>query len=129
VTDGGLTLVAWGAPALGDTPVPADYDADGKADVSVYRTTTGQWLVRRSTDAGLMLVAWGSPVLGDVPVSGDYDADGATDVAVYRTTTGVLTARGACEAGRRALRTCPAVVARARWDNHLAVAPLGEARR
>jgi hypothetical protein len=78
----------WGAPVLDDEPVPSDYDGDDRMDLAVYRRSTGEWLIRRSTDAGLTLVAWGAPVLGDVPVPGDYDADGATDVAVYRTTTG-----------------------------------------
>ena len=27
---GSLTTAAWGAPALGDTPVPAEYDGDRK---------------------------------------------------------------------------------------------------
>jgi hypothetical protein len=57
---------------LGDRPVPGDYDADGAADVAVYRTTTGEWFVRRSSDSALTLVPWGSPVLGDVPVPGRY---------------------------------------------------------
>jgi hypothetical protein len=48
--------------------VPADYDGDGKADVGVYRSSTGQWFLKRSTDGGLTLVAWGAPALADLPL-------------------------------------------------------------
>jgi hypothetical protein len=87
-TDQGLSVVAWGAPALDDVPAPVDYDGDGRADVAVYRRTTGGWFIRRSSDQGLSTVAWGAPVLDDVPVPADYDGDGKADVAVYRRSTG-----------------------------------------
>ena len=45
-----MITVAWGNPAHGDVPVPADYDGDGLADVAVYRATTGEWFVHRSSD-------------------------------------------------------------------------------
>ena len=32
--------------ALGDVPVPADYDGDGRADAAVWRGSTGEWWVR-----------------------------------------------------------------------------------
>jgi hypothetical protein len=70
------------------SPVSADFDGDGKADIGVYRRSTGEWFIRRSTDASLLLVAWGSPFLGDFPVFADYDGDGLTDIAVYRSSTG-----------------------------------------
>jgi virginiamycin B lyase len=42
------------------------------AEIAVYRTTTGEWFIRRSSDGGLDQVFWGAPALGDVPVPGRY---------------------------------------------------------
>jgi uncharacterized repeat protein (TIGR03803 family) len=85
---GALLHVGWGAPALGDLPVPADYDGDGRTDIAVYRGSTGEWFVYQSSNGALMHLGWGAPELGDVPVPADYDGDGRTDIAVYRGTTG-----------------------------------------
>ena len=79
-------------------PVAADYDGDHRADIAVYRTTTGEWFIRRSSDLALIQVAWGAPGLADVPVPGDYDGDGRADVAVYRALTGEWFVRGSAAA-------------------------------
>jgi hypothetical protein len=56
--DGSQQSVDWGLD--GDVVVPADYDADGKAEVAVFRPATGMWYVR-----GLFNRSWG--LSGDVP--------------------------------------------------------------
>jgi len=63
-----------------------DYDGDGKADLTVYRGSTGEWFTHRSADGALSTDAWGAPVMRDRPVPADYDGDGVTDLAVYRQT-------------------------------------------
>lgn len=61
----------------------ADFDGDGKTDLSVFRPSDGNWYQQKST-AGFGAVNWGLST--DTIVPGDYDGDGKTDVAVFRPT-------------------------------------------
>ena len=79
-------LVEWGVP--GDSAVPADYDGDGKQDTAVFRPSTGQWFIVRSSTGQVAAQEWGVAAAGDRPVPADYDGDGKSDIAVYRQTTG-----------------------------------------
>jgi hypothetical protein len=84
------TLIPWGTPGSRTPTVmaPQDYDGDGKNDITVYRSATGEWFTRRSSDGALLSRAWGSPSYEDRPVPADYDGDGQADTAVYRASTG-----------------------------------------
>ena len=71
-----------------------DSDGDGRADLFVFRPSTGQWFALLSTTN---YATDGTRTLGangDVPVPGDYDGDGKMDVAVYGHQTGGGTSCG-----------------------------------
>jgi predicted RNA-binding Zn-ribbon protein involved in translation (DUF1610 family) len=86
--DSTTRVVAWGCPACGDVPIPRDYEGDGLDDIAVFRQSTAEWFILRSSDGATTRAVWGCPACGDVLVPHDYDDDGKVDIAVYRTTTG-----------------------------------------
>lgn len=74
----GMANITYGIEA-GDIPVPGDYDADGSADIAIFRQDSpyNSWIIR-----GISTVTFGQS--GDIPVQGDYDGNGTTDMAVWR---------------------------------------------
>ncbi|HZH33520.1 MAG TPA: FG-GAP-like repeat-containing protein, partial [Pyrinomonadaceae bacterium] len=66
----------------------ADFDGDGKTDVSVFRPSEGIWYVLQSSNNNLKATNFG--LASDRLVPADYDGDGKTDVAVYRNGTWYL---------------------------------------
>jgi hypothetical protein len=63
----------------------ADFDGDGKTDLSVFRPSEGNWYLNRST-LGVVVANWG--LASDILTPGDYDGDNKTDVAIFRPSTG-----------------------------------------
>jgi cytochrome c peroxidase len=60
----------------------ADFDGDGKTDVSVFRPSDGNWYLLNSSTGTFNVVNLG--IGTDILVPEDYDGDGKTDVAIYR---------------------------------------------
>ncbi|MBK9215492.1 MAG: VCBS repeat-containing protein [Chloracidobacterium sp.] len=63
------------------SPTSADFDGDGRADISTFRPSEGNWYVQ-----GQSVRQWG--VASDTLVPADYDGDRKTDYAVYRSSDG-----------------------------------------
>ena len=65
-----------------------DFDSDNRADLALYRPSTGQWYILQSSTNYTTYITplWGLST--DIPVPGDYDGDRTTDLALYRPSTG-----------------------------------------
>ncbi len=81
---GGWSLTIEGqdyACSLAPARPRADFDGDGRTDLSVFRPSEARWYMKQST-AGLSSVTFGAAT--DTIIPGDYDGDGKADAAVFR---------------------------------------------
>ncbi len=63
-----------------------DFDADGKADISVFRPSNNTWYIQ-PLNTSFYGVQFGDATT-DKLAPADYDGDGKTDIAVYRSSNG-----------------------------------------
>lgn len=63
----------------------ADFDGDGKTDLSIFRPALGEWWYSRSSNGGNGAVQFGAST--DKLVPGDYTGDGKSDFAFFRPST------------------------------------------
>lgn len=60
----------------------ADFDADGKTDIAVWRSSDSIWYIIESNTGQLRFFHWGE--VGDALVPADFDGDSKADPAVFR---------------------------------------------
>lgn len=63
-----------------------DFDGDRKTDLSIFRSSVGEWWYLKSINGGNAAFQFGAST--DKIVPADYTGDGKTDVAIWRPATG-----------------------------------------
>jgi hypothetical protein len=94
-----IEVVKWGT--AGDKPLAADFDGNGRDELTVFRPSNGTWYALNTREQTASTFKWGTT--GDVPIRGDFDADGKADYTVFRPSTNTWFTFGSLE--RRAYTT------------------------
>ena len=71
---------------LGNRRSVADFDGDGRTDLSIFRPSVAEWWYQRSFDSNVGVAQFGQP--GDHVVAVDFTGDGRTDIAFFRPVNG-----------------------------------------
>ncbi|HEY0428293.1 MAG TPA: FG-GAP-like repeat-containing protein [Pyrinomonadaceae bacterium] len=80
VSDGNFFTARFVAPR----PAQLDFDGDGRAEVAVFRPSTGVWYLSNSSGVS-WAIRFGAS--GDKITPADFDGDGRNDAAVFRSGT------------------------------------------
>jgi subtilisin family serine protease len=70
----------------GELRPAADYDGDGRSDVTAWRPSTGLWQTIVSSAQQVRNQNWGANE--DMPLAADFDDDGKTDHVIFRPPNG-----------------------------------------
>jgi hypothetical protein len=82
----GLLILDVSHVAENNKNIVSDFEGDGRTDYSIFRPSTGDWIIEKSSDNSVSTVNWGLP--DDIIEPGDYDGDGKSDNAIFRPSTG-----------------------------------------
>ncbi|MBV9209494.1 MAG: hypothetical protein JOZ52_02630 [Acidobacteria bacterium] len=69
-SDNSFRATAWGVST--DSPVPADYDGDGRTDITIFRPSTRTWHLIQSSNGAQSAIPFGAS--GDTPIESAYIA-------------------------------------------------------
>jgi streptogramin lyase len=69
-------------------PNVGDFDSDGKAEVTIFRPSSGTFFASMSGTNHLTFNSYNWGGSGDLPVVGDFDGDSKTDPTIFRPSTG-----------------------------------------
>ncbi len=65
---------------------PFDFDGDRKSDLSIFRSSNGEWWYQRSSNNQVIAAQFGSGT--DKIAPADFSGDGKTDIAIFRPSSG-----------------------------------------
>jgi len=88
---GGVQQLAVTFAQAGDAPQFIDFQGSGKGQVTLYRPSNQNWLIRLDDGTSVTAGPFGgsfTSASGDIPVAGPYLGTGRGQLAVYRPSTG-----------------------------------------